>query len=30
MYESSDVLTHLKGVSIFFEAAAQHAIHEKE
>jgi hypothetical protein len=30
MYESGDVLTHFKGVSIFLEAAAQHAIHEKE
>jgi hypothetical protein len=30
MYESSDVLAHFKGVSIFLEAAAQHATREKE
>jgi hypothetical protein len=30
MYESGDVLAHFKGVSIFLEAAAQHATHEKE
>jgi hypothetical protein len=30
MYESGDVLAHFKGVSIFFEAAAQHATREKE
>jgi hypothetical protein len=30
MYESGDVLAHIKGVSIFLEAAAQHATHEKE
>jgi hypothetical protein len=30
MYESSDVLSHFKGVSIFLEAAAQHATCEKE
>jgi hypothetical protein len=30
MYESGDALAHFKGVSIFLEAAAQHATHEKE
>jgi hypothetical protein len=30
MYESSNVLAHFKGVSIFLEAAAQHATCEKE
>jgi hypothetical protein len=30
MYESGDVLAHFKGVSIFFEVAAQHATREKE
>jgi hypothetical protein len=30
MYESGDVLAHFNGVSIFLEAAAQHATHEKE
>jgi hypothetical protein len=30
MYELGDVLAHLKGVSIFLEATAQHATHEKE
>jgi hypothetical protein len=30
MYESGDVLAHFKGVSIFLEAAAQHATCEKE
>jgi hypothetical protein len=30
MYESGDVLAHFKGVSIFLEAAAQHATREKE
>jgi hypothetical protein len=30
MYESGDVLTHFKGVSIFLEAAAQHATCENE
>jgi hypothetical protein len=30
MYESSDVLAQCKGVSIFLEAAAQHATHGKE
>jgi hypothetical protein len=30
MYESSDVLAHFKGVSIFLEAVAQHATREKE
>jgi hypothetical protein len=30
MYESDDVLVHFKGVSIFLEAAAQHATREKE
>jgi hypothetical protein len=30
MYESGDVLAHLKGVSIFLEASAQHATREKE
>jgi hypothetical protein len=29
MYDG-DVLAHLKGVSIFLEAVAQHATHEKE
>jgi hypothetical protein len=28
--ESGDVLAHFKGVSIFLEAAAQHATREKE
>jgi hypothetical protein len=30
MYQSGDVLAHFKGVSIFFEAAAQHSTCEKE
>jgi hypothetical protein len=30
MYESGDVLAHFNGVSIFLEAATQHATHEKE
>jgi hypothetical protein len=30
MYESDDVVAHFKGVSIFLEAAAQHATREKE
>jgi hypothetical protein len=30
MYELGDVLAHFKGVSIFLEAATQHATHEKE
>jgi hypothetical protein len=30
MYEPGDVLAHFKGVSIFLEAAAQHATCEKE
>jgi hypothetical protein len=30
MYKLGDVLAHFKGVSIFFEATAQHATHEKE
>jgi hypothetical protein len=30
MYKSDDVLAHLKEVSIFFEATAQHATYEKE
>jgi hypothetical protein len=30
MYESSDVLAHFKGVSIFLEATAEQATHEKE
>jgi hypothetical protein len=30
MYESGDVLVHFKGVSIFLEAAAQHATRAKE
>jgi hypothetical protein len=30
MYELDDVLVHFKGVSIFLEAATQHAAHEKE
>jgi hypothetical protein len=30
MYESGDVFAHLKGVSIFLEAAAQDATDEKE
>jgi hypothetical protein len=30
MYESGDVLAHFEGVSIFLEAAAQHATCEKE
>jgi hypothetical protein len=30
MYESGDVLAPFKGVSIFLEAAAQHATREKE
>jgi hypothetical protein len=30
MYESSDVLAHFKGVSIFLETATQHATREKE
>jgi hypothetical protein len=30
MYELGDVLAHFKGVSIFFESAAQHATCEKE
>jgi hypothetical protein len=30
MYESGDVLAHFKGVSIFLEAAEQHATHEKK
>jgi hypothetical protein len=30
MYESDDVLAHFKGVSIFLEAAAQHATRERE
>jgi hypothetical protein len=30
MYESGDVLAHFKAVSIFFEAATQHATHENE
>jgi hypothetical protein len=30
MYELGDVLVHFKGVSIFLEAASQHATHEKE
>jgi hypothetical protein len=30
MYQSSDVLAHFKGVSIFLEVAAQHTTCEKE
>jgi hypothetical protein len=30
VYKSDDVLAHFKGVSIFLEAAAQHATREKE
>jgi hypothetical protein len=30
MYQLSDVLAHFKGISIFLEAAAQHATREKE
>jgi hypothetical protein len=30
MYKLGDVLAHFKGVSIFLEATAQHATHEKE
>jgi hypothetical protein len=30
MYQSSDVLAHFKGVSVFLEAPAQHTISEKE
>jgi hypothetical protein len=30
MYQSGDVFAHFKGVSIFLEATAQHATHEKE
>jgi hypothetical protein len=30
LYESGDVLAHFKGVSIFLEAATQHATREKE
>jgi hypothetical protein len=30
MYVSGDMLAHLKGVSIFLEAATQHATREKE
>jgi hypothetical protein len=30
MYKSGDMLAHFKGVSIFLDAAAQHATHEKE
>jgi hypothetical protein len=30
MYKSSDVLAYFKRVSIFLEAAAQHATREKE
>jgi hypothetical protein len=30
MYKADDVLAHFKGVSIFLEAAAQHATREKE
>jgi hypothetical protein len=30
MYESGDMLTHFKEVSIFLEDAAQHATSEKE
>jgi hypothetical protein len=29
MYQSGDVLTHFKGVSVFLEATTQHDIHEK-
>jgi hypothetical protein len=30
MYQSGDVLTHFKGVSVFLEAVVQHATREKE
>jgi hypothetical protein len=30
MYQSDDVLTHFKGVSVFLEAIAPHATREKE
>jgi hypothetical protein len=30
MYQSSDVLTHFKEVSVFLEAIAQHITCEKE
>jgi hypothetical protein len=30
MYQSGDVLAHFKVVSVFLEAAAQHATHVKE